>query len=168
MMTDERNPSLAGSFAAAFIAYCIFLGTANGAADISPPVSVSNAWIRWLPADLPAAGYATLRNASDRRATLIEISTPDYGSTMFHASRNIRGVEQMVPVDSVPIEPHSQVSFAPEGLHIMLMQPRRAIQPGDHVLLTLHFAEGQSLPVQFEVRRPDGSALARANAASAR
>jgi copper(I)-binding protein len=148
------------------IAYFILPGRPGGAADVSPPVSVSNAWIRWLPADLPAAGYATLRNTSDRRATLLEVSTPDYGTAMFHASRNIRGVEQMVPVDNVRIEPHSQVSFAPEGLHIMLLQPRRAIKPGDHVSVTLRFAEGQLLPVQFEVRRPDGSAVARADATS--
>jgi copper(I)-binding protein len=48
----------------------------------------------------------------------------------------------------------------------MLMQPQRAIHPGDHVLLTLRFAGGQSLPVQFEVRRADGSAVAGANRVS--
>jgi hypothetical protein len=60
------------------------------------------------------------------------------------------------------------VSFAPEGFHIMLMQPTRDIQPGDHVLLTLRFADGQSLQVQFEVRRPDGSAVKRATDATRR
>jgi periplasmic copper chaperone A len=158
-MTHDRKLSPCSAFAAALIAYCTLLDMTGHAADLAPSVSVSNAWIRWLPADLPAAGYATLRNVSDRRATLIDVSTADYGATMFHASRNQRGVEQMVPIDSVRIEPHSQVSFAPEGLHIMLMRPKRAIQPGDHVLLTLRFADGQTLQVSFEVRRVDGSAV---------
>lgn len=165
-MTHDRTASLTGVLAAGLMAYCTFLATAPHAADIAASVSASNAWIRWLPADLPAAGYATLRNAGDSRATLIEVSTPDYGATMIHASRNLRGVQQMVPIDSVRIEPHSQVSFAPEGLHIMLMQPKRAIQPGDHVLLKLRFADGRSLQVQFEVRRADGSAVPRANTAN--
>jgi hypothetical protein len=65
-MKHERNPSRAGALAAGMVA-CFVLGTAGRAADIAPPVSVSNAWIRWLPADLPAAGYATLRNVSDAR-----------------------------------------------------------------------------------------------------
>jgi hypothetical protein len=151
---------------AALMACVSILATAGHSADITVAVRVSNAWIRWLPADLPAAGYATLRNLGDRRATLVGASTPDYGVTMFHESRNRRGVDQMVPIESVLINPHSQVSFAPEGLHIMLMQPRRTIQPGDHVLLTLHFADGQSLPVQFEVRRSDGTAIKRAPDAS--
>jgi hypothetical protein len=160
----NRSPTIV--LTAALIACASFLATAGRAADIAASVSVSNAWIRWLPANLPAAGYATLRNVSDRRATLIGASTPDYAVTMFHESRNQRGVEQMVPIDSVRIEPHSQVSFAPEGFHIMLMQPKRAIQPGDHVLLTLRFADGQSLQVRFEVRRTDGSAVKRATDAS--
>jgi len=166
MVHYSRTTSPAGVLAAGLIACAGLLGTAGHAADLPAAVSVSNAWIRWLPANLPAAGYATLRNLGDRRATLIGASTPDYAVTMFHESRNRRGVDQMVPIDSVQIDPHSQVSFAPEGLHIMLMQPRRTIQPGDRVLLTLHFADGAALPVQFEVRRSDGTAIKRAPGAS--
>ena len=158
----SRTTSPAGVLAAGLIVCAGLLATAGHPADLPAAVSVSNAWIRWLPVNLPAAGYATLRNLGDRRATLIGASTPDYGVTMFHESRNRRGVDQMVPVESIRIDPHSQVSFAPEGLHIMLMQPTRTIQPGDHVLLTLRFADGQSLPVQFEVRRSDGTAIKRA------
>jgi copper(I)-binding protein len=80
---------------------------------------------------------------------------------MFHESRNESGVARMMMIDTVRIEPHSEVSFAPDGFHIMLMQPTRSIQPGDHVLLTLRFSDGLSLPVHFEVRRSDGSAVKR-------
>jgi periplasmic copper chaperone A len=145
-----------------------FLAAPVHTADMQASISVSDAWIRWLPANLPAAGYATLHNVGDQRATLVAASTSDYGMTMFHASRNQSGVEQMVPIDRIAIEPHSQMSFAPEGLHIMLTQPKRSIQPGDHVLLTLRFADGQSVPVQFDVRRADGSAVQRVSGASGR
>jgi copper(I)-binding protein len=141
------------------LAATTFLVAAGNTTDLQASITVSNAWIRWLPANLPAAGYATLHNVGDRRATLVAVSTGDYGTIMFHASRNQHGVEQMVPIDSIAIEAHSQVSFVPEGLHIMLTEPRRSIQPGDRVLLTLRFADGQSLQVQFEVRRTDGSAV---------
>jgi copper(I)-binding protein len=172
MRSDERAITGRSTEAAAFIralaagatAYMILLASAAHAADIpSTEVVVTNAWIRWLPDKLPAAGYATLRNLSDRPTVLVGASTPDYGAVMFHESRNQHGVEQMLPVSSIAIKAHSQVSFAPQSYHIMLMQPTRSIQPGDQVLLTLHFGDGHSLTVQFEVRTPDGSPVKRAS-----
>ena len=161
MTRYPHNRAPASVLLAGLLACSACLATAGPPPDITPSVTVSNAWIRWLPAALPAAGYVTLRNSGDQPVTLVQASTPDYGMTMFHASRNQQGVEQMVPIDSVRVAPHSQLSFAPEGLHIMLMQPTRAIQPGDYVMLTLRFADGQSLQARFEVRGADGSAVKR-------
>jgi copper(I)-binding protein len=161
MARYPRNKSAASMLTAGLLACGACLTTAGPPVESIPTVTASNAWIRWLPADLPAAGYVTLRNNGNQPLTLIKASTPDYGLTMFHASRTQQGVEQMVPVDSVHVAPHSQLSFAPEGLHIMLTQPTRAIQPGDYVILTLHFANGQSLQARFEVRGADGSVVKR-------
>jgi len=166
MTRYPHNRSPARVLAAALLVCAACLATADPATNISASITVSNAWIRWLPAGLPAAGYVTLRNSGARPVTLIQASTPDYAVTMFHASRNQDGVDQMVPIDSVRVAPHSQLSFAPEGFHIMLMQPTRDIQPGDYVMLTLHFADGQSMQARFEVRRPDGSAVRRATGAN--
>src|ERR1700683_257705 len=157
-MTRYPHRSRVSVLTTGLLACAACLATAGLPADITPSVTVSDAWIRWLPAALPAAGYMTLRNTGNRPVTLIEASTPDYGVAMFHASRNHQGMEQMAPIDSVRVAPHSQLSFAPQGLHIMLMQPTRAIQPGDYVILTLRFANAQSLQARFEVRRADGSA----------
>ncbi|MGH8133397.1 MAG: copper chaperone PCu(A)C [Steroidobacteraceae bacterium] len=144
------------------IAWLSLFPTLCYSAGVAPAVQVSAAWIRWLPGDLPAAGYATLSNVGDQAVTLTGVSTPDYGASMFHESRIQRGVDQMMPVPSIVIRPHFSVSFAPGGYHIMFMEPKRAIQPGDRVLVILHFAAGQSLQVSFEVRKPDGSAAERA------
>jgi copper(I)-binding protein len=169
MHSDRRTTQCKGAQLAAFVGAlaiglttCSLLAPAPCSADVAATITVSNAWIRWLPSNLPAAGYATLRNVGDQPATLTGASTPDYGAAMFHESRNQRGVEQMMPIDSIEIKPHSQVSFAPQSYHIMLMRPTRNIHPGDSVLLSLHFSNGQSLPVQFEVRKPDGTAVRRA------
>jgi hypothetical protein len=146
-----------GALLAGLSAVIVVLTTAAHAADGPLALRVSDAWIRWLPAQLPAAGYATLRNLSAQPVTLIGASTSDYATAMFHESRDQHGIEKMLPVDPILIRAHAEVRFAPAGYHIMLMEPQRAIQPGDHVLLTLHFAGGQSLPVQFEVRKPNGA-----------
>jgi copper(I)-binding protein len=135
----------------------VIVAAAGHAAAVAPTLAVTDAWIRWLPVNLPAAGYATLRNLGEEPLTLIGASTPDYGAVMFHESHNRAGVEKMLPVETILIKAQAEVAFAPGGYHIMLMEPKRALQPGDHVLLTFHFAEGQSLQAQFEVRKPDGS-----------
>jgi periplasmic copper chaperone A len=159
---NARTPKSIGALAVGAIACAVLLAPATLSVGLPAAVTVSNAWIRWLPANLPVAGYATLRNVSDQPATLIGVSTPDYDVVMFHENRNQHGIEQMMPIERIQIKPHAQLSFAPQSYHIMLMQPtRRDILPGDRVSLTLHFADGPALKAQFEVRRPDGSAVKR-------
>jgi periplasmic copper chaperone A len=157
-----RTPKSLGALAVGAIAYAVLLAPATLSVGLPAAVTVSDAWIRWLPANLPAAGYATLRNVGDQPATLIGVSTPDYGVVMFHESRNQHDIEQMMPIERIQIKAHTQLSFAPQSYHIMLMQPtRRDILPGDRVSLTLHFADGQALKAQFEVRSLDASAVKR-------
>jgi copper(I)-binding protein len=122
-------------------------------------VTASDAWIRWLPGELPAAAYVTLRNDSAHDTTLVGVSSPDYGTAMFHASRIANGVQQMLPLDRVAIASHAEVSFTPQAMHVMLMLPTRSIIPGEEVTLIFRFSDGARLPVRFEVRRPDGTSM---------
>jgi copper(I)-binding protein len=63
----------------------------------------------------------------------------------------------MLPVRRITIDPHSSLSFAATGYHMMLVQPNKPLKPGDHVLITLQFAGGSSLTAPFDVRKPDSS-----------
>jgi len=146
-----RSESLAAAlvFASIGLAATLYAGTA---AD----VRVEDAWIRWLPAGIPAGGYLTLVNDGDRPAVLVGAESPDYGEVSLHVTRNEQGLSQMIPVPSVVVAPHSRLSFAAAGYHMMLMHPTVTTSPGDEVPITLRFADGLSLTVIFRVRRPDG------------
>lgn len=122
------------------------------AAAASPTVRIDSAWIRWLPAGVPAAGYLVISNTGDRAFTLISVSSPAYGEVSLHRSIDRQGTLQMVPVHELSIAPRSSVDFAATGHHLMLMQPRRSINPHDRVPMTLHFADGSSVECEFEVR----------------
>jgi copper(I)-binding protein len=124
------------------------------AADAPPPVQISDAWIRWLPANLPAGGYATLHNAGERPQVLIGVSSPDYSGVSLHHSTSRGDTSLMRPVSQITILPGATVSFATTGYHIMLEHPTTAVQPGDHVSIALHFAGGAAVNVLFEVRKP--------------
>jgi hypothetical protein len=122
-------------------------------------VEVDDAWIRWLPASLPAGGYATVHNAGDQPVILLSVSSPDYGQASLHRSSLQQGNNVMQSVAQIVIPARSTVNFATSGYHIMLRQPTRTLQPGDHVPIVLRFADGSSMTVVFDVRRPDAAAV---------
>src|SRR5271169_4361505 len=49
-------------------------------------LTIEDAWIRWLPANLPAAGYVRIRNAGAAPATLIGAASPAYTRVSLHRS----------------------------------------------------------------------------------
>jgi copper(I)-binding protein len=119
----------------------------------APTIRVEDAWIRWLPAGVPAGGYATLTNTGDKPLMLIAVSSPDYGEVSMHRSGEHQGMMEMTPVTQIAIAAHSSLNFAAAGYHFMLMQPHKSVKLGDRVPITLRFADGASLTVQFEVRK---------------
>lgn len=114
-------------------------------------VRVEHAWIRWLPANLPAAGYAEIVNDSDATVRLTGAASPAYGTVMLHHSRLAHGDSTMEMVDHLDIPAHGRVKFAPGGYHLMLVHPKRPVKPGDKVPMTLEFAGGAKLQADFPV-----------------
>jgi hypothetical protein len=138
--------SLALSFSMGF-------GSAAQAADANA-ISVKDAWVRWLPNNLPAAGYATLVNASDKPVDLVDIASNDYGDAMLHQTVSNGSTQKMVMVDKLTIPAHGQVAIAPGGYHVMLEDAKHKVAPGDTVHLTLKFSDGETLDTPFAVKSP--------------
>jgi periplasmic copper chaperone A len=125
----------------------------------APAVQAKDAWIRWLPASLPAAGYVILHNTGDKPVVLMGAVTAAYGSTMLHETRNKDAVSEMVNADKITIPARGTMTFSPGGYHIMLMQEKKLVRPGDTVPITLKFEGGDQLTVNFEVRNADGQSV---------
>ncbi len=135
------------------------LVTSLGATAAPPPaaappaqVQATDAWIRWLPADVPSAGYMTLVNTGTVGRVLVAVTSAAYAEVSIHQSQETHGMAQMRPVSSLALDPQVPVHFAEGGYHLMLMQPRRPIHAGDTVIMTLHFAKAAPLDVAFSVR----------------
>lgn len=127
------------------------------AAGPASQIRVSDAWIRWLPAGLPAGGYMRLHNDGAHMVALIGASSADYGEVMLHRSEMTNGTMNMLPVRRAEIPAHGDLVFQPGGYHIMLMHPRQPVSPGQQVPITLKFSDGSQLEVPFAVRKPDAS-----------
>jgi copper(I)-binding protein len=118
---------------------------------------VTDAWIRWLPASLPGAGYMTVTNRGSMEQLLIGASSSDYEEITLHQTRTTGGMSGMAPIAGIKLAPQASVNFEREGYHLMLSQPHRSIRVGEKIAITLRFSSGQSITVPFAVRGVDQS-----------
>jgi len=148
---NTRRQLLAAGFAALVLTVVPAFAAHN-----TSTVQARDAWIRWLSAGLPAAGYVTLSNPGDKPVVLVGAKCAAYDGTTLHETRNRGGVSEMEHVDKITIPVHGTMAFQPGGYHIMLMKAKKQLTPGDMVPITLLFEGGDSLTVDFEVRNADG------------
>jgi copper(I)-binding protein len=132
------------------------------AAATSPPtaaqtVQIKAAWVRWLPGGVPLAGYATLANVSDQPIVLTSATSDAFHDLSLHQTLHTGGTVRMSPLERISIAPHTTLDFEARGIHLMLMQPRETLDPNGAVPITLHFADGSSVTVQFQVRTSGAS-----------
>jgi copper(I)-binding protein len=134
----------------------VMLGMAMVACAGQPPVSVSDARIRWLPGDLPMAGYFVITSQAPGPLRLVGAASPAFGGVMVHRSVEKDGMARMVHVDGVDLAPGQPVAFAPGGYHLMLMNRTRDLHTGEDVPVTLQFGDGETLVVSFRVTGVQG------------
>lgn len=118
-----------------------------------PALHIRDAWARWLPAGLPAAGYLTLVNDSDADAFVTAVTSDDYEHVMLHESYvGPGGTAGMRHVDRLRVPAHGVAPLAPGSYHLMLMKPRRKLAPGDVVTVTLTFENGNALEAKLPLQ----------------
>ena len=131
----------------------LLLGACSSAtlahASAADHVQADDAWIRVLPAGLPAGGFVTLRNDGAQAATVNKAESRVYDAVMLHASSIRGGVARMEPVSVIPIPAHGSVALTPGGYHLMLMNAKQPVQAGSQVHIVLHFNDGSTLDVPF-------------------
>lgn len=126
--------------------------TAPSAATQAEAVQIKSAWIRWLPGGVPLAGYATLVNVSDQPSVLTSATSVAFQDLSLHQTLQTGGSVRMSPLERISIAPRTTLDFEARGIHLMLMQSRQTFDTHGEVPITLHFADGSSLTVQFQVR----------------
>ncbi len=135
----------------ALLLMCLPLSATAGELRVVSP------WIREAPPTAQVlAGFAMLHNGSSRERRLVAIESEDFERVEMHRTLIEDGVARMLPQASLVIPANGRLSLEPGGHHLMLIGPRRALTEGDRVTLSLRFADGETLPAAFEVRRGGG------------
>ena len=122
----------------------------------APNATVSDAWIRALPASVPSGGYFTLHNNGDKPLTLTGASSPACGMLMLHKSEDMGGMMHMDDMTTIDVPAKGTLKFSPGGYHLMCMDATSAIKPGNTVDVTLQFAGGATLTAKFAVKNATG------------
>lgn len=128
----------------------LLVSPATWAADA--PLRVSSGWVRLLPGNLPAGGYLVIENPTDHAVDVTGASSPDYGDAMIHRSDTSSGMGHMEMVDRISVPAHGRVALAPGGFHLMLMDPRHALKPGDTVTVVLTTSGGATVTAPLAVK----------------
>jgi len=135
----------------------LLMGTVIGGtvASADAEVTITAPWIREAPPGTHAlAGYMVLHNHGDADISLVGASGVDFKEVMLHETITRAKMATMVHLPQVAIPSKGQVTFKPGGMHLMLMQPKRALMVGDESTVTLIFADGAKAIATFKVKKP--------------
>jgi copper(I)-binding protein len=125
----------------------IALGLLIGACGAERGIEVHEAWTRPAAQGENGAIYFVINNYSARADELIGVSTDVADAAEIHESRMNGDVMQMNQLESVPLEASQELVFEPGGLHVMLVDVNRDLQPGDQIEIVLEFRSFEHIRV---------------------
>lgn len=111
-------------------------------------ISTTDAWLREPPPESKvAAVYLNLTNSGKKTIRLTGVHSAwaekcEIHETMTHGSHTM-----MHHKTAIKLAPGSRTELKPGGLHIMLINPKRKLNPGQKVPLSLDFEDHQQLKV---------------------
>ena len=117
----------------------------------TPLVEVTAPWARATAPNARAGGlFLTLidRGPPDR---LLTASTPVATTAEIHRTVNDNGIMKMLPTDGIDLPAGKPVELKPGGFHIMLMDLKKQLKPGDTVPITLVFAKAPPITAPVTV-----------------
>jgi len=115
---------------------------------------IQQAWIRSAPPGAQTlAGYLILKNPCKTGLRIVDVESRDFGMPMIHRTVVENGISKMRDPGVLEVKPGASLKFEAGGLHIMLMQPLRALKEGDKAGVRLVLADGRRVFSEFPVLR---------------
>lgn len=115
---------------------------------------IQKAWIRSAPPGAKTlAGYLVLKNTCKDTIKIIDVESKDFGMPMIHRTVIENGVSKMRDPGVLEVKPGTSLKFDAGGLHLMLMQPLRAMKEGDTAGVRLVLADGRRVYSEFPIQR---------------
>jgi len=108
-----------------------------------PPVEVADIRVfAPLPGSDAGVAYLTLSNHGSDAIVVSSARSPEFERVEIHETALKDGVASMRRVDTLTVAAGESAVFAPGGLHLMLVGPRAAAEPGQAVTLEIEHDHG--------------------------
>lgn len=147
-----RNPS--GCFVTLVTSLLMTATIPLAAAHGCGAIEAKDAWIALAPPNIKVhAGYLTLTNTSDSPCTIVGAESPAYSRIEFHSTSVVNGIATMQHLAQLEVGTGKSVTFAPGGLHLMLMQPADGQSEGQHIPISVIFADGSKAEIEAVVAK---------------
>ncbi len=135
--------------AIALLSGLAWAGTAR-AEEAGASIRVTGAWARpTLGASMTVAAYLTVLNDGTSGDRVIALDTDIAKAAEMHTTVLEGDIVQMRRLEAVEVAPGRRTSFAPGGMHIMLIGVVRPLKQGERFRLTLRFE--RHTPVEADV-----------------
>ena len=121
-------------------------------------IVVTKAWVREAPPNANVmAAYMQIKNTSEYELVLNAVQSQDFKQVEVHKTVIIKSVSSMKPVEELILSAGETVEFKPNGLHLMLINPKKPLKAGDTVNLSLYFSLEQEVILQVPVKKAGSS-----------
>ena len=115
-------------------------------------VGIENAWARAsVPGAKVAGGYMTIVNRGDKADKLLGATSPAAARVETHVHIMRGEVAEMREVPGYDIPASGRFELKPGGAHLMLVDLKRPLAPGDKVPVTLRFARAGEIKAELAV-----------------
>jgi copper(I)-binding protein len=115
---------------------------------------VHEGWVRMPPAAMPMmAGFGRIENPCGNPVVIVGASSAAFGDVSLHETRVVDGVSRMRALPELRIASGASAVLKPGGMHLMLMQPATALQPGSKVAVEFRLKDGRKVLGEFVVRK---------------
>lgn len=113
-----------------------------------------------VPGQKAGGAFLRLQNEGSAADRLIAASSPVSGRVELHTMRLEGDVMRMRQIDAIELPAGGQVELKPGGMHLMLMELKSPLKPGDTVPLTLRFEKAGEVTLDMPVRPFNSSGAA--------
>jgi copper(I)-binding protein len=128
-------------------------GAACAAEVKAGPLALRGLEIRSAPKGVPTtAAYLTIANTGKAPDKLLSVDCACAAAAMMHESQSKGGVASMAMLTAVEVPAGGKVTFAPTGLHIMLVGLKAPLKQGGVQMMTLTFQKAGPVKAAFSVR----------------